>query len=386
MHPRRPSPSSSLAVLLVLAAGLLPLHAQEDFCHSPIGESRLLTPGTATCEVVGGATIVSLSDNTEVSWDTISLTSGRRLEFIFDNPDHTVVNRSLGTAVFEGTPFAKPTLLAGTLASNGNVVILSPDSQLLISEGADVEAASFVASGLDATSGQFFEGLRALRFDATEKSNPTTFVAGEIRTTRGEIILVGKNIDLTARLDAAGPVTVATGQSVEVAPDRSATTTGSQGQIVQGGVIEAAGDIAFVSQLSARLGGAWTAGNGRGRAYVRVNEGGEIRIGAGGLTVRGVAEFSDPPLGEVLVIGPDEGDNPGAVSPAVNEFPALGARKRSTPARPTSSAITARAGTGFTAQPSRKVQRPPALARTTVAPLRKRSFFRTRATLTRKRD
>ena len=108
-----------------------------DFCGCPSG-AQLLTPGTATCEVVGGATIVSLSDNTVIQWNSFVLPSGHEMQFNFLNPQNTVVNRVTGT----GT-----TLIGGTISSNGNVVILAPNSWMLFRPTAQVTAGSFTASG-----------------------------------------------------------------------------------------------------------------------------------------------------------------------------------------------------------------------------------------------
>jgi hypothetical protein len=358
------------------------VRAQQDFCQSAIGTSHLLTPGTATCEVAGASTIVSLSDNTLIEWDTMVLTAGQELQFRFEDPSHTVVNRSLGTAV-DVLGRTRPTVIGGTLASNGNVVILSPNNWLRFTDDARVETASLVASGLDSPAGQFFADPGELEFRATPDTNPTTLIRGRITTTAGDVVLVGKELEVTADIEAAGGVAAVTGESVRLrsdAPHLSETTGG--GQIIQGGRIEADADIAFVSQQAMSMVGEMVAGSGRGRFFARVDDTGRILIGQAGLTVRAVsADFSVPPTGEVAFIPPAEGDNPGALSPAVNEFPALGSRRTPDRVRPTSGAITSRAGTGFSA--AGEERRKPAPA-TRVTPVRKRSFFRTRATVSKK--
>ncbi len=349
----------------------------DDFCGCPSG-AKLLTPGTATCEVVGGATIVSLSDNTVIQWNSFSLPAGQEMQFNFLNPQNTVVNRVTGT----GT-----TLIGGTLSSNGNVVILAPNSWLLFRPTAKVTAGSFTASGLDAEPTQFFDGGREIEFHATPQTNPTTVIRGQITTTDGDVVMVGRELQVIGNIDAAGSVTAVTGEQVTFqrnSPTHSETTGGKQ--IIQGGVIRAGGDIAFISQEAMSMTGEMTAGNGNGRFFAKVNDDGNILIGNAGLVIHARSmKFSEKPEGEVAFIPPAEGDNPGALSPALNEFPSLAENKKPKQTVPTSSAITARAGSGFTTAEEKKAKRKPAALAENVSPMRKRSFFRTRATVTTNR-
>lgn len=359
-------------------AAVAPLATADDFCGCP-GGAELLTPGTATCAVVGGATVVSLSDNTVIRWDSFTLPAGQEMQFHFANPQHTVVNRVTGT----GT-----TLVGGTISSNGNVVLLAPNSWLLFRPTAQVTAGSFTASGLDAEPSQFFDGSREIGFDATPQTNPTTVIRGRITATNGDVVMIGRELQVVGTIDAAGSVSAVTGEQVTFqtnSPQNSATTGGKQ--IIQGGVIHAGGDIAFVSQEAMSMTGEMRAGNGSGRFFARVNDDGNILIGNAGLEIHArSASFSVKPEGEVAFIPPAEGDNPGTLSPALNEFPSLAEnRKSSSRTVPTSSTITARAGTGFTRAEEEKAKRKPAALAQNVAPMRKRSFFRTRATVTTKR-
>lgn len=356
-----------------------PLSCADDFCGCPSG-AQLLTPGTATCAVVGGATVVSLSDNTVIQWNSFSLPAGQEMQFNFLNPQNTVVNRVTGT----GT-----TLIGGTIRSNGNVVFLAPNSWLLFRPTAQVTAGSFTASGLDAEPTQFFDGSPEIGFNGTPQTNPTTVIRGRITTTDGDVTLVGRELQVIGNIDAAGSVSAITGEQVTFQSNSPQTPETSGGkQIIQGGVIHAGGNIAFVSQQAMSMTGEMKAGNGSGRFFAKVNDDGNILIGNAGLEIYArSADFSVKPEGEVAFIPPAEGDNPGALSPALNEFPSLAGNKNKTGTRtvPTSSTITARAGTGFTKAEEEKAKRRPAALAQNVAPMRKRSFFRTRATVTSSR-
>jgi hypothetical protein len=129
------------------------------------------------------------------------------------------------------------------------------------------------------------------------------------------------------------------------------------------------------------------AGGGRGRFFAKVNDDGNILIGNAGLEIHArSASFSVKPEGEVAFIPPAEGDNPGTLAPALNEFPSLAENRQPARTVPGSSAITARAGSGFTRAEEEKARRKPAALAENVAPMRKRSFFRTRATVTPSRS
>jgi filamentous hemagglutinin family protein len=351
-----------------------PLSANDALCGCP-GGPQLLTPGTATCEVIGGATVVSLNDHTVIRWDSFSLPAGQEMQFNFLNPQHTVVNRVTGG----GT-----TLIGGTLNSNGNVVILAPNSWLLFRPTAQVTAGSFTASGLDAEPAQFFDGRREIEFHATPQSNPTTVIRGRITTTKGDVVMVGRELQVVGDIDAAGSVGAVTGERVTYRTDSpESSATGGGGQIIQGGAIRTGGDIAFVSQQAISMTGEMRAGGGQGRFFAKVNDDGNILIGNAGLEIHArSAKFSVKPEGEVAFIPPAEGDNPGTLAPALNEFPSLAENRKPARTIPSSSAITARAGTGFTRAEEEKAKRKPAALAGNVAPMRKRSFFRTRATVT----
>lgn len=367
----------------VLAACLtaVPVKGDDDLCGCLIGKSTLLTPGTATCEVIGSSTIISLNAPTLIEWDAFALRQGSDLQFNFTNPADTVVNRVTGR-----------TFVSGTLSSNGNVVILSPNGFMGFTSDARVTAGSFTASGLDADPARFLQPGATVDFHATTATAPTTVIQGEITTTRGGVTLVGRELLVTGKIDAAGPVTMVTGTQVTVDRVAPRNSTGSGGtQIIESGAIRAAGDLTFVSQNAISMTGTLRAGDGRGRVFVKVDDGGSILTGAAGLEIQAArADFSEVPRGEVAFIKPEEGDDASALAPAYNEFPTRGAGRSRGQGRtvPTSSTVVARTGSGFSKADEEKARRrseeaPRGIAGN-VGSVRKRSFFRTRTTVTPK--
>jgi filamentous hemagglutinin family protein len=359
------------AVALLVAG---PVLADDDLCGCLAGNPEVVE-GSATCEVIGAATVISLSDNTVIDWDAFTVTSGSELRFDFLDPGHTVVNRVAG-----------PTYVGGSLSSNGHVVVLGLGNTLTFDESSRVTAGSLTVSALDAVPARFFDGSRTIDLDGSAGGVKGARFDGEITTTRGDVVVVGRELDFTADVDAAGGVALLTGDQVTLdraAPEQSVAS--GSGQIVQGGSVDAGRDIAFISQNAVSMTGSLRAGGGRGRVFVKVDDGGNILTGAAGLEIRAAsAFFSEPPEGEIAFIEPEEGDNPGALSPALNEYPTLspGRTRRTVP---TSSTVVARAGSGFTKAEEEKTRRPRREIAGNVGSVRKRSFFRTRTTVTPKR-
>jgi|GEM_PF-7108012 len=369
----RSGPPCWSAVLLAIAA---PALAEGELCGCPAEMTKVVTNGTATCEVLGASTIVSLSDNAVIDWDSFVVRSGSELQFNFLDPDHTVVNRVAG-----------PTFVQGSLSSNGNVVVLGLGNVLTFTDSSWVTAGSLTVSALDAEPSQFFDGSRTVDFDGSAGGAIGTIVAGTIGTTRGDVVVVGREMDFTADVDAAGEVALLTGETVtldRVQPSRSETA--GSGQIVQGSEVDAGRGITLISQRSVRMGGVLRAGGGRGRVFVKVDDGGSILTGATGLEIRASsAYFSETPEGEIAFIRPEEGDNPGALAPALNEYPTLSPSRKRRRTVPTSSTVVARTGSGFTKQEEERARRPRREVAGNVGSVRKRSFFRTRTTVTPKR-
>jgi len=262
----------------------------------------------------------------------------QQLEFVFTNSSDVVVNRSQAS-----------TRLNGQLsAPNGTVVILSPNKRLQVGSASEINAGSFIAtSRLDADASQFLNKEDTLTFTANGQSSRVSAIDGSITTTDGSIILASNgDLTLNASMQSGNDMIAVTGNEISIGNTIEAK---GNGQIIQNSSFQANRDISLVAQRNVTLSGqqVLTANQGEGKVFVRVDDGRSINVRGGTLIVRGEKVFSTPETGEALSLKPNEGGTPGALSPAVNEFPTRSRNRKTTVLRPTSAPVTSLAGKVF---------------------------------------
>ena len=359
--------------------------AQQPLCITEIGTPHLLS-GLAECSQSGMRTTFQIQENAEIRWDSLNLDPRQELEFVFTNASNVVVNRSLGRTTINGQ-------LTG---AGGHVVVLSPHQALKIGEDAQIRTGSFTASALDAKSSQFLNSEEQWTFQNNGQESFSSLINGEITTSNGSIVLVGRaDVDLKAHIQSNGDLIVASGGTVTLTPGKTESlsvtpsTGGIDDQILHSNRdLQAGGNIAFNSGHSILLSGdsVFSANQGQGKVYMRVDDSGSIikRGNSGALAILGEPVFSKNVVGEVAVVDPNDGGTISALSPAVNEYPTLSRNRSKTVYRPTSAPGTVRSGKVFTTP--KKTSRKPLLAKTSTIPaMSKRSFFRSRATVTAKK-
>jgi filamentous hemagglutinin family protein len=361
------------------------LPAQQALCPTDLGTPHLLS-GLAECSQSGLRTTFRIQENAEIRWDSLNLNSRQELEFVFTNSSNVVVNRSLGRTTIDG-------LLTG---ANGHVVILSPYQALNVGKDARIRAGSFTASTLDAESSQFLNSESQWSFLENSQGSLSSQINGEIITTDGPVILIGRgDVNLRSRIQSGGDLVVASGSAITLTPGKleslsvKPSSDGIEDQILHTGRdLQARGNIAFEAHRNILLSGnsVFTANQGLGKVYLRVDESGSIiqRGNTGALVIRGEQDFSKPIIGEVAVVDPNEGGTISALSPAVNEYPTLSRNRSKTVYRPTSAPVTARSGSVFST-PKKKTRKPLLAKTSTVPAMSKRSFFRSRATVVAKK-
>ena len=360
--------------------------AQQPLCHTEIGVPHLLS-GLAECSQNGMRTTFQIQENAEISWDSFNLNPQHELEFIFTNSSNVVVNRSLGRTTINGQ-------LTG---ADGHVVFLSPSQVLNIGNDARIRTGSFTASALDAESSQFLNTKEQWVFQNNGQRSFSSDFKGEITTSNGSVVLVGRaDVNLKTRIQSSGDLIVASGERVTLTPGKaeSLSVTPSSGgiedQILHNGRdLQAGGNLAISSGHNILLSGnsVFSANGGQGKVYLRVDDSGAIiqRGNTGALAILGEPIFSKNIIGEVAVVDPNDGGTISALSPAVNEYPTLSRNRSKTNYRPTSAPVTVRGGQVFTT-PKKQTKKKPLLAKTSTVPaMSKRSFFRSRATVTAKK-
>ncbi len=206
---------TALAAVLVVWMPATSAHAQE----LPLGGNVVIgtatinngTPGggTTTVKVNGPAT-----NNPVINWDSFSVGQSDAVKFIVSGGNtHTVVNRVIGTTVGADTTIA-PSLIDGKITAEPgiNLWLINPAGVTFSATGT-FNGASLVLSTLDGPA--TFPGSSAstqfkpytlgtgvvLSGSATQA---ITLAAGSVLTSSGDVILLGKQIDVGGTITSTG--------------------------------------------------------------------------------------------------------------------------------------------------------------------------------------
>ncbi len=191
-------------MLWPLTAGCLLAGLGSHAMANPVGAS--VVSGQASFAQQGKVLTVTNSPNAIIQWSGFSIQAGEVTRFVQQNSSSSVLNRITGQ---------DPSLILGTLQSNGKVYLLNPNG-ILFGAGAQVEVGGLVASTLAITDADFIAGQR--RYSAGP-------VAGEVRnlgnitiTDGGQVLLIGTRVSNAGIITSPrGEVTLAAGQSVQLA-------------------------------------------------------------------------------------------------------------------------------------------------------------------------
>ena len=295
--------------------------------------------GSATFAQSGNVLNVTNSNGAIINWNSFSIGAGETTRFIQTSASSSVLNRVLAN---------DPSVILGTLTSNGKVWLINP-SGILVGAGATINTAGFIASTLNITDANFL--TNKLKFDATAVGNagagsivnqgnittpsggtvymvaPNVSNAGLITTPQGETILAaGQSVTL---LDTGTP-----GVSVEiVGPQGSATNLGTivadAGRIgIAGVIVRNAGTLNASSVVNE--GGhiflkasqdAYVDGNGR--IVTTGTKGGKVELLGNRVAVMDNASIDASGTnggGTVLIGGDYQGKNPNVQNSSITYF------------------------------------------------------------------
>ena len=148
------------------------------------------------------------TNHTAINWQSFSIPSGNTTYFQQPNAGSTVINRVVTNT---------PSLIFGTLGSNGHVVLVN-QSGIAVGAGAVVDTAGFTAAALGMSDADALSGR--LRFgSAGPVSTAGISVQGQIMARGGDLVLIAPKLDTgsDALLQAPnGSTILAAGQQVEI--------------------------------------------------------------------------------------------------------------------------------------------------------------------------
>lgn len=147
------------------------------------------------------------TNHSAINWQSFSIPTGSSTYFAQPGVASTVINRVVTNT---------PSLIFGTLGSNGNVVLVN-QSGITVGAGALVDTAGFTASALRMTDADAIAGR--LRFGDSTVSAGGVSVQGNILARSGDVVLIGSNVSTgnSALVQAPnGSTLLAAGQQIEI--------------------------------------------------------------------------------------------------------------------------------------------------------------------------
>ncbi|CAN5235758.1 hypothetical protein BH11PSE14_BH11PSE14_22300 [soil metagenome] len=230
----------STGALLVLSTAA---HAQS----APTG--GVIAAGQANiAQNAATTTITQTSANVVINWQTFNIGANNTVQFIQPGASSIALNRVLG---------ADPSVILGTLQSNGRVFLLNPNG-ILFGTGASVNVGGLVASTMKLSDSDFLAG----RYAFSDAGTGTVVNQGTITAADGGFVaLMGRTVSnqgvISARL---GTVALAGAEAVtlDLAGDgllNVSVSTGAVNALVEnGGMIRAdGGHVLLTAQAAGNL-------------------------------------------------------------------------------------------------------------------------------------
>jgi filamentous hemagglutinin family protein len=199
--------------------------------------------GSATFNQSGKVLNVTNSNGAIINWNTFSIGAGETTRFIQTSASSSVLNRVLSN---------DPSLIYGTLSSNGRVWLVNP-AGIMVGAGGRVDVAGFVASTLNIRNEDFLAGKNL--FQNTPGAG-SVINQGSITTpSGGSVYLIAPNVTNEGIIHSPnGEVILAAGQTVSLidsaTPGVKVDITGAQGNVTNlGSVVAEAGRIGMAGVL-----------------------------------------------------------------------------------------------------------------------------------------
>lgn len=223
--------------------------------------------GTVLIDQLGNTLTVTNSNRAIINWQSFSIAGNETVRFVQPSSTSSVLNRVVT---------ADPSVLLGSLQSNGRVYLINP-AGLLVGAGARIDVAGFVGSTLSLSNDDFLAGR--LNFSGAPDAGSVKVENGaEIRSVSGgHVYLVAPQVENSGLVSTPqGEVILAAGNTVEL------IDSGTPGVRV---AVTAGGEALNVGQLvaeSGRIGmvGAVVRQQGTANASSLVSEGGRIFLKA----------------------------------------------------------------------------------------------------------
>ena len=193
---------------------------------------------------------VTNSANAIINWQGFSIGAGERANFVQPSASSAVLNRVVGPNI---------STIAGQLLSNGRVFLTNP-SGVLITSGAQINAASFTATTSAISNADFLAG--------NTQSGLGSFVTAEglLTVSGGDLSISTSGISITGNVDGGGNFSVGTPGTVDLSGSINSGnlilatpfTSVSARIITTAGSVSVPGTIVLVTDSNVSTGGTLT--------------------------------------------------------------------------------------------------------------------------------
>ena len=281
--------------------------------------------GAASFNQAGKLLSVTNTNGAIINWNSFSIAKGETTRFYQASAASSVLNRVVAN---------DPSVLLGTLSSNGKVWLVNP-AGIMVGQGAKIDVAGLIASTLNVRNEDFLAGR--LNFGATPNAGSIQNY-GQIATpSGGSVLLVAPNVENHGIINAPnGEVILAAGQTAQLidtgTPGVKVDIAGAEGSVTNlGRIISEAGRIGMAGVLVKNSGTLNASSvvkeggriflkaskdayvDGAGRVAATGTKGGSIEVLGNRVAVMDRAQLDasgDSGGGTVLVGGDFEGKNP----------------------------------------------------------------------------
>jgi len=284
-----------LLPLTIVILGCFSLNAQAN----PYGAQ--VVNGSASLNQSANTLTVTNSPNAIINWQGFSIGNGETTKFVQQSSSSSILNRVTGT---------DPSVLLGTLTSNGRVFLINP-AGIMVGQGARIDVGGFVASTLNLSNANFLAGK--LNFDATPNAGAIQNNGSITTPEGGTVYLVAPQIENNGIINTPkGETILAAGDTVQLldtgTPGVSVQITGSSSSSTNlGKILADSGQIGMVGAVVKNTGtiSANSVVRQGGKVFLRatksIDAGGTISAqGVGGGTI---SVLADKTSGAVNVTG-----------------------------------------------------------------------------------
>jgi filamentous hemagglutinin family protein len=230
-----PIPARHLAALAVAACFAAGAQANPT--------NPIVVSGNASFNQAGKVLTVTNTPGAVINWNTFSIGAGETTRFIQASASSSVLNRVLAS---------DPSVIYGTLSSNGKVWLVNP-AGIMVGAGGLVDVAGFVASTMNISNADFLAGKKL--FEGTPGAGAVINQGTIVTPSGGSVYLIAPNVTNEGIIRSPqGEVILAAGQRVELidsaTPGVKVEITGAEGNATNlGEVVAEAGRIGMAGVL-----------------------------------------------------------------------------------------------------------------------------------------